>query len=256
VPGSRKNDERSGAAVDDRHDGLRRSTGLFRSFLTEQSDPEGFYTLLADDATWLMGRHVDLAGRLVADFGGGPGFYSEAFRRAGARSVVVDASYDEVTLHGRRDRSAVVALAEQSPLPDGSVDVAFSSNLMEHVPDYAAVADQLARVVRPGGFLVLSYTAWLGPWGGHETSPWHYLGGHRAARRYERKHGQPPKNVFGQSMYAASVRTGMRWARSRPDLQIVEERPRYLPPYGRHLLKVPGLREVLTWNLWQVLRKR
>jgi SAM-dependent methyltransferase len=126
---------------------------------------------------------------------------------------------------------------------------------MEHVPDYGVVADQLARVVRPGGLLVLSYTAWLGPWGGHETSPWHYLGGHRAARRYERKHGHPPKNVYGESMYATSVRTGMRWARSRADLQILEERPRYLPPWGRHLLRVPGMREIATWNLWQVLRK-
>ncbi len=241
--------------VGDGRDDLRRSVRLFRSFLTEQTDPEGFYTLIADDATWLMSKHMDLAGKRVADFGGGPGFYSDSFRRAGARSVVVDASYDELTLHGRRDRSAVVALAERSPLADNSMDVAFSSNLMEHVADYTVVADQLARVVKPGGFLVLSYTAWLGPWGGHETSPWHYLGGHRAARRYERKHGHPPKNVYGESMYAASVRTGMRWARSRRDLEIVEERPRYLPPYGRHLLQVPGLRELVTWNLWQVLRK-
>lgn len=236
-------------------DDLRRSVRLFRSFLTEQTDPEGFYTLIADDAVRLVSRHVDLAGKRVADFGGGPGFYSEAFRRAGATSLVVDASYDEVSLHGRRDRQTVVALAERSPLADESVDIAFSSNLMEHVPDYGAVADQLARVVRPGGLLVLSYTAWLGPWGGHETSPWHYLGGHRAARRYERKHGHPPKNVYGESMYAASVRTGLRWARSRDDLVIVEERPRYLPPSGRHLLRVPGLRELVTWNLWQVLRK-
>lgn len=237
-------------------DDLRRSVRLFRSFLTEQSDPEGFYTLIAEDAAWLVGRHVDLAGKRIADFGGGPGFYSQAFRRAGATSVVVDASYEEVTLHGRRDGSSVVALAERAPLADAGVDVAFSSNLMEHVPDYASVADQLARVVRPGGLLVISYTAWLGPWGGHETSPWHYLGGHRAARRYERRQGRPPKNVYGENMFAASVGAGMRWARSRADLEIVEERPRYLPPLGRHVLRVPGLRELVTWNLWQVLRKR
>ena len=239
----------------DEGDGLRRSVRLFRSFLTEQTDPEGFYSLIADDAAWLMGRHMRLEGLQVADFGGGPGFYSDAFRRAGAQSVIVDADMDEIRLHGRRGRNAVVALAERAPLADESMDVAFSSNLLEHVRDYGAVADQLARVVRPGGFLVLSYTAWLGPWGGHETSPWHYLGGHRAARRYERKHGHPPKNVYGETMFAASVRTGMRWARSRPDLEDLEERPRYLPPFARHILKVPGLRELLTWNLWQVLRK-
>src|SRR5690606_32403704 len=144
--------------------------------------------------------------------------------------LVVDADLGEIVGHGRPHPLSVVARAEQAPVADESVDIAFSSNLLEHVPDLASVADQITRVVRPGGLVVLSYTAWLGPWGGHETSPWHYLGGHRAARRYERKHGHPPKNVYGESMFAASVREGMEWARSRDDLELLDERPRYLPP--------------------------
>lgn len=229
---------------------------LFRSFLTEQSDPEGFYTLIADDAVDLMRPHLDLDGALVADFGGGPGFYSQAFRRQGARTVLVDASLEEITLHGRRPPGAVVGLAEAPPLADGSVDVAFSSNLLEHVGDLGAVADQITRVVRPGGHVVLSYTIWLGPWGGHETSPWHYLGGHRAARRYERKEGKPPKNLYGESMYAASCAEGLRWLATRPDLEVLDLRPRYLPAWSRGLLAVPALRELLTWNLWLIARKR
>src|SRR3954465_13912933 len=150
-------------------DGLGRSVRLFRSFLTEQSDPDGFYTLIADDAVALVSRHAGLDGAIVADFGGGPGFYSQAFRDAGARTVLVDADLDEIRLHGRRTPGSVVGLAgraplaagsaaEGAPLADGSVDVAFSSNLLEHVPDLAAVADQIVRVVRPGGVAVLSYT--------------------------------------------------------------------------------------------------
>lgn len=237
-------------------DDWRRSVRLFRSFLGEQSDPDGFYTLIADDAVALMRPHIDFAGAAIADFGGGPGFYSDAFRAQGAHPVVVDVSFDEVTLHGRTPPSVVVARAERSPLADASVDVAFSSNLLEHVPALGPVADEIVRVVRPGGHVVLSYTVWWGPWGGHETSPWHYLGGHRAARRYERKTGKPPKNVYGDSMFAASCREGLEWIRSRPDLEILDLRPRYLPPWSRTLLSVPGAREVLTWNLWLVARKR
>ena len=230
---------------------------LYRSFLTEQTDPLGFYSLLADDALDLVQRHQRLDGLTVADFGGGPGFYSEAFRRAGARSLVVDASYDEVTLHGRTGAWTVVARAEQAPLADGSVDVAFSSNLLEHVEDLGAVADRIVRVVRPGGLVVLSYTVWWGPWGGHETSPWHYLGGHRAARRYERRHGRPPKNVYGESMFAATVSDGLRWLDTRQDvLQVLEIRPRYLPPWSAFLLRIPVFRELVAWNVWMVLRKR
>jgi SAM-dependent methyltransferase len=229
---------------------------LFRSFLTEQTDPDGFYGLIAEDAVDLVAAHVELAGLTVADFGGGPGFYSQAFRSAGARTVLVDADLREIRLHGRRTPGSVVGLAEQSPLADSTVDVAFSSNLLEHVPDLGAVADQLVRVVRPGGLAVLSYTIWLGPWGGHETSPWHLLGGHRAARRYERKHGKRPKNVYGESMYPASVTDGLRWLGRRQDLEVLEIRPRYLPRWTAFVLRVPGLRELVTWNLWIVVRRR
>lgn len=235
--------------------GLARSVELFRAFLAEQSDPDRFYTLIAEDAVALVREHTGLRGRIVADFGGGAGFYSEAFRHAGARTVLVDADIDEIRLHGRRTPGSVVGLAEQAPLADGSVDVAFSSNLLEHVADLGAVADQILRVVRPGGVAVLSYTIWRGPWGGHETSPWHLLGGRWAARRYERKHGRPPKNLFGESMYAASVRDGLRWLSSRPDLEVLDLRPRYLPAWASFLVQIPLLRELITWNLWIVVRK-
>lgn len=237
-------------------DDLRRSVRLFRSFLTEQTDPDGFYSAIADDAIARIAPFAALAGTTVADFGGGPGYYSEAFRRAGARTVLIDASYDEMTLHGRKPAGAVVGRAEQPPLRPDSMDLAFSSNLLEHVADFGAVADSIVSVVRPGGVAVLSYTVWAGPWGGHETSPWHYLGGARAARRYERKNGRPPKNLFGDSMFAASTTDGLRWLRTRPDLEVLDLRPRYFPPWSRAILKVPGLREVVTWNLWMVLRKR
>jgi len=235
--------------------GLVRSARLFRSFLTEQTDPDGFYGLIADDAIALVSEHVTIDGATVADFGGGPGFYSAAFRAAGATTVLVDADIDEIRLHGRRTPGSVVGLAEQAPLADGAVDIAFSSNLLEHVRDLGATCDQILRVVRPGGVAVLSYTIWLGPWGGHETSPWHLLGGHRAARRYERKHGKPPKNVFGTSMFAASVTDGLRWLRSRPDVEVLDLRPRYLPRWSAIVLRVPFLRELVTWNLWIVVRK-
>jgi SAM-dependent methyltransferase len=228
---------------------------LFRSFLTEQTDPDGFYGLIADDAVALVAEHVEIAGASVADFGGGPGFYSSAFRRAGATTVLVDADIDEIRLHGRRTPGSVVGLAERAPLRDGAVDIAFSSNLLEHVRDLGGTCDEIVRVVRPGGVAVLSYTIWLGPWGGHETSPWHLLGGHRAARRYQRKHGKPPKNLYGTSMYAASVADGLSWLRSRRDLEVLDLRPRYLPRWSSFLLRVPLLRELVTWNLWIVVRK-
>ncbi len=236
-------------------DGLGRSVRLFRSFLTEQSDPDGFYSTIADDTVALVRRHVALDGARLLDVGGGPGYYTRAFRAAGADCVLVDVDRTELTSRCPADRAAVIGDAGRLPLAEDAVDIAFSSNLLEHVDDPWGVAQELARVVRPGGLLVLSYTIWLGPWGGHETSPWHLLGGDYAARRYERRTGHPPKNRYGTSMFSTSAAAGLRWARSATGLTLLEARPRYLPPISRLLLAVPGLREVVTWNLWLVLRK-
>lgn len=63
--------------------GLRRSVRLFRSFLVEQTEPERFYSTLADDSIELLREHTELAGRTVLDVGAGPSEFARAFRAAG-----------------------------------------------------------------------------------------------------------------------------------------------------------------------------
>ena len=238
--------------------GLRRSVRLFKAFRTEQSDPAGFYGLVAQDTVALLRRHVDLQGRTVVDVGAGPGFYAPAFRAAGAVYLPVDASPDELHLHGAdaAGAGAVLGLGEQLPLRTGAVDVVFSSNVLEHVAAPWSMWAEMVRVCRPGGLVVMSFTNWLSPWGGHETSPWHYLGGDFAARRYTQRRGHPPKNRYGQTLYAVSVADAMRWVRGCAGLTVLAARPRYLPDWAAGLVRVPGAREVLTWNLWVVARRR
>ena len=114
----------------------------------------------------------------------------------------------------------------------------------------------MLRVTRPGGTVFVSYTVWFGPWGGHETAPWHYLGGARARRRYRRRHGHEPKNRYGESLFPVTVRAGLAWARRQRRPRWWTSPPRYNPWWSRWLLRVPLLREVVTWNLVIVLRKR
>jgi len=231
--------------------GLRRSANLLRAFRVEQTDPARFYGLLARDSVRMVGEQGSLAGRTVLDVGAGPVQFAAAFAAAGARYVALDADPAEL-----RTRPAIAARGERLPLADRSVDVCFSSNVVEHVPAPWRFADELVRVTRSGGLVVLAYTNWLSPWGGHETSPWHYLGGYPAAERYGRRYGHPPKNRYGAGLYPVSVAAGLRWATSRPDAELVDARPRYLPAYARALLRLPALREIATWNLWLVLRRR
>lgn len=234
---------------------------LFRAFRTEQTDPAGFYRLVAADAVELLRPHVGpngLSGQVVVDVGAGPGFYADAFRAAGAQYVPVDASPVELHLHGAdaAGTGSVVGLAEHLPLRSRSVDVVFSSNALEHVARPWLMWAEMARATRPGGLVVMSFTNWLSPWGGHETSPWHYLGGDYAARRYEQRHGHEPKNRYGRTLYPVSVADALHWVRMRADLELLDARPRYLPSWASGLVRVPAVREVVTWNLWVVARRR
>ncbi|GAB2446495.1 class I SAM-dependent methyltransferase [Streptosporangium sandarakinum] len=235
---------------------LGRSVTLLRAFRKEQTDPDFFYGMLARDTVAQLASYTELNGALVADVGGGPGYFTDVLRAAGARPVCVDCDAGEMMARqGAAPEGAVLGSALDLPLATGSVDVCFSSNVLEHVPDPWRMAAEMVRVTRPGGVVYLSFTNWLSPWGGHETSPWHYLGGHRAAARYTRRYGRRPKNVYGESLYPVSVGAALRWARRRPGVTVLDALPRYHPRWATPVIRVPGLREIVSWNLLLVLRR-
>jgi SAM-dependent methyltransferase len=235
---------------------IARSVHLFRSFRKEQDNAASYYTLLADDTVRQVQRYTDLDGRLVLDIGGGPGFFLEAFGRAGARAFCVDADAGELAGTGQPARDSIQGSALDLPLADGRIDVSFSSNVLEHVPAPERMLDEMVRVTAPGGLIFCAFTNWLSPWGGHETSPWHYAGGERAARIYERRHGTPPKNVYRQSLYPVSIARVLRWAQAQTGAKLIDATPRYLPDWTKPLIRIPGAREFLTWNLLLVMRRR
>lgn len=234
----------------------RRSVHLLGEFRYEQPDPARFYTAIAQDSVGQLGQYVDLDGQLFLDVGGGPGYFRDAFRAAGATYLALDADAGELAGLGDVAEGTVLGSGMQLPFRDGSLGVCYSSNVLEHVPDPWRMADEMVRVTRPGGTVFISYTVWFGPWGGHETAPWHFLGGRFARRRYARKHGHEPKNKYGESLFPVTVRDGLRWARAQTDADVVAVVPRYNPWWSHWLLRVPVVREVVTWNLVLVLRKR
>ena len=235
---------------------LTRSVTLFRAFLREQSDPDHFYQTLAADSVGQLGQYVDLRGRRVLDVGGGPGYFADAFRAAGAVYLGVDPDDREMSARGEPASGMVQASGMRLPVRTGAVDVCYSSNVLEHVPRPWQMAAEMVRVTRPGGTIYVSFTPWLSPWGGHETAPWHYLGGYRARAGYRRRFGREPKNRYGESLFPVSVGAALRWARHCPDADLVEAFPRYHPWWAKAVVHVPGLREIAMWNLALVLRKR
>jgi SAM-dependent methyltransferase len=201
----------------------------------------------------MVGDYLDLRGRLVLDVGAGPLYFARAFEAAGATYIGCDVDAGDFA-HQTRASLAVACVGQKLPFRSGSVDVAFTSNVLEHIPDPEVMCKELIRVTKPGGIAIASFTNWLSPWGGHETSPWHYLGGEYAVRRYRRKHGKDPKNRVGRSLFRLSIAEMTRLAADLPGGELVDIRPRYLPAWAQPIVRIPGVREVATWNLWVAWR--
>jgi SAM-dependent methyltransferase len=232
---------------------LARTLRLFQLFRVEQTDPDRFYTALAEDSVQQLSEFIDLRDRVVIDVGSGPGYFAEAFDAAGARYFGMDVDVEHDWPNGS---ARMMGSGTAIPLRSNSADLAYASNIIEHLPDPWLMANETVRVTRPGGIVFLSFTLWWSLHGGHETAPWHYLGGGFARRRFRRKHGREPKNRFGESLFAYTASDTIRWARRQTDADVVAVFPRYHPRWLHWIARVPVVREVATWNLAVVLRKR
>ena len=107
----------------------------------------------------------------------------------------------------------------------------------------------------PGGWAWVSWTNWYSPWGGHHMSPIHLLGPRLGTKVYFRFFGPPPKNVPGEGLFPTYVGRTLDLVRHHPGLVLDDAMPRYYPEM-RWILRVPGLREVATWNCVLVLHRR
>jgi SAM-dependent methyltransferase len=241
-------------------EGLVRSARLFRLFLCEQTAPALFYGAVAEDAVTQLAAYGDPAGKTVFDVGGGAGYFTAAFRARGADCYLFEPEPAELFSGGTADgpgtlEGTVLADGYWLPVRDGGADICFSSNVLEHVSDPVGLISEMVRATRPGGLIYLSFTNWYSPWGGHEMSPWHYLGPRFARRRYRKWHGREPKHEVGRTLYRLHIGPVLRLVRSMDGIEIVDARPRYYPRWCRAVVRVPWLREVLTWNLLLVLRR-
>jgi len=102
-------------------------------------------------------------GMTVADFGCGPGSYTERLAELIPSSQITGIDIDpeliaraQELFAGQARMRFIEASAESTGLLEGSCDFVVSRFLLQHVPDPVAVAREMLRVLKPGGTVVIT----------------------------------------------------------------------------------------------------
>jgi 2-polyprenyl-6-hydroxyphenyl methylase/3-demethylubiquinone-9 3-methyltransferase len=129
-------------------------------------DPQGEFRplhLLNPVRTRFIAEHAPLQGQRVLDVGCGGGLLAESLARAGAQVTAIDLAPAMIEVARMHAASAGLTidyrlagaeeLLRESP---AGFDLVTSMEMLEHVPEPAAMVGTLAGLVRPGGALFVS----------------------------------------------------------------------------------------------------
>jgi 2-polyprenyl-6-hydroxyphenyl methylase/3-demethylubiquinone-9 3-methyltransferase len=187
--------------------------------------PHGEFAALHWLAAW-RAQHLppaDREGAVLVDLGCGGGLMGPHVAPLGYRHVGVDIGLRGLELARWHGLLPVRGSVLQVPLADGCADVVLACEILEHVEDDLAVLAECARLLRPGGLLLLDTLA--------ATRLSVLLNVHVL----ERLPGGPPRGLHDPRLFvdraallAAADRLGI-------DLRLVGLRP--------------SLREALAWAL-------
>jgi 2-polyprenyl-6-hydroxyphenyl methylase / 3-demethylubiquinone-9 3-methyltransferase len=207
-------------------DGLRRNDpAQYDGLADEWWRPQGGFAMLHWFAA-SRAEHIPQAppdGGVLVDLACGGGLMAPHAARLGYRHVGIDLGLPGLDLgraHGMLPvRGSVLAV----PLVDGCADVVVAGEILEHVDDDVAVLAECARLLRPGGTLVIDAIA----------ATW--LARVIAVRLAERIPGGPPPGIHDPALFVDRARLRAAADELGLDLRLVGLRP--------------SLRDVVAWRL-------
>jgi 2-polyprenyl-3-methyl-5-hydroxy-6-metoxy-1,4-benzoquinol methylase len=222
----------------------------------KHKDDSGFYHLQADDAIQWIERNGGRIGPGVKalDLGCGHGIFGAALQ---ARGCEVTFSDEQNFLASELKNAPFkpLDLERQSISELGQFDLVICSNVLEHLSNPQRLLNMIPDALNPSGVFYLSWTNWLSPWGGHEFSPYHYLGSRRGHLVFDRVKKVQRKHTPFVNLFPTSIGDVLHRLRRVPGIHVIAKAPRYYPEFS-FIVSVPILREFLTWNCALLVQKR
>jgi 2-polyprenyl-3-methyl-5-hydroxy-6-metoxy-1,4-benzoquinol methylase len=205
-------------------------------------------------ASWLAERGP----RSVLDFGCGPGAFLALLRDRYSVEHVEGTELNRHSLQVARDKYGLHVVADKAHLQRSSYDAVALLEVIEHIGDVDAVLGQVAGLVRPGGWLLLSTPAVDGPLARflprhcpHFTGPSHIsLFTERSLMALLAAHGFTPQEVrrdpasdfFSSALVACFYRLDIRSPAHMDDLSDLWYEPNRLGArLGLEAGRVPGV---------------
>jgi 2-polyprenyl-6-hydroxyphenyl methylase/3-demethylubiquinone-9 3-methyltransferase len=162
-------------------------------------------------------------GALLVDLGCGGGLMAPYAARLGYRHVGVDLGTSGLRLAREHGMVPVRGSVLEVPLVDGCADVVLACEILEHVVDDVAVLAECARLLRPGGVLIIDALA--------ATRLSVLVNVHLL----ERLPGGPPRGLHDPALFVDRERLLAAADRLGLDLRLVGLRP--------------SIREAIAWKL-------
>ena len=228
---------------------------LIAGFLKHKGGFPEFYSLQAKDAIqWIRNNGAPLGSETkVLDLGCGYGDFGGELAKLGCEVTLADDESFVLPAYSKLPFRRINI--DQDYLKSlGTYDLAICSNVFEHLAKPARFIQSAHEVLRPRGVLYLSWTNWLSPWGGHEFSPYHFLGVRRGYQFYSKVLKKKSQHVPFENLFPTYIGSTLREIRMNTRLRIMRIAPRYYPEFS-FIMRLPVFREFLAWNCALLIEK-
>ena len=137
--------------------------GTVISWWYPESEREPLHEHYEEQLRWVLAQ-ANWQGARVADIGTGKGRFAIACARQGAKVYALDIAKEMLDEAGRNAHRAGARVrfvrgdAESLPFPERFFDVVICMETIMHVPHPDQLVREVARIVRPGGRVIMSMT--------------------------------------------------------------------------------------------------